>query len=101
MLSNSSGLQSVDLGIVLLDLQQINGLAVLLIGDDEVLVIVIDVIISGLNVPSVVLLALVVSQDVVLLLDELQVVILGVLVIAELLSDFQIVASCEGDGSEP
>ena len=100
VLSNSSGLQSVDLGIVLLDLQQINGLAVLLIGDDEVLVIVIDVIISGLNVPSVVLLALVVSQDVVLLLDELQVVILGVLVIAELLSDFQIVASCEGDGAQ-
>ena len=61
------------------------------------MLIVIDVIVGGLDVPSAVLLALVVSQDVVLLLDELQVVILLVLTLQ---SDFQIVASSEGDGAQ-
>ena len=102
VLSNSSGLQSIALsGVILagigLDADQINDLAVLLIGDNEVVSAFIDVGIGGLAEPLAIGLALIVRQSVVLLLDELQVVILLVLTLH---SDFQIVASCESDGAQ-
>ena len=97
VLSNSISLQRVDLQVILLNTQQIDDLAVPLIGDDEVAGAVIDVGIGGLNEPLAIGLALIVRQNGIGLCDGLQLVILGVLA---LLGDFNVVAIRKGDGAQ-
>ena len=75
VLSNSISLQRVDLQVILLNTQQIDDLAVPLIGDDEVAGAVIEVGIGGLNEPLAIGLALIVRQNGIGLCDGLQLVV--------------------------